>query len=219
MDSCRTSSVILRIKSSAGKSIEQQRDRAHTLEQLAQPWRRLPPLATREQMDLLVRASVRSGSRQQIADKEEHRQREQNQWRRTRHATSDENKGCTGGRWVVESRTVLEGNCLITDETAAARWWNTSTMARADTCPFVQLQPSCCMISTKQLAKSGIPGRFALEARAWKLGALCWGGRPLSGSQCRAVRAAGGSWCPRKLGPSCGRHAQAHYLHSSSLGT
>lgn len=85
------------------------------------------------------------------------------------------NKGCTGGRWAVESRTVLEGNCLITDETAAARWWNTSTMARADTCPFVQLQPSCCMISAKQLAKSGIPGPLALEARAWKLGALRWG--------------------------------------------
>lgn len=76
---------------------------------------------------------------------------------------------------MVESRTVLEVICLITDETAAARWrwWNTSTMARADTCPFVQLQPSCCTISTKQLAKSGIPGRFALEARAWKLGVLC----------------------------------------------
>lgn len=110
MDSCRTSSVILRTKSSAGRSIGEKRDRRHTLEQLAQPWRRLPPLATREQMDLLVRASVRSGSRQQIAEKEEHRQREQNQWRRTRHATSDERQGLHGWLLVVESRTVLGSN-------------------------------------------------------------------------------------------------------------
>lgn len=89
--------MILRIQLSAGRSIEQKRDRAHTLEQLAQPWRRLPPLATREQMDLLVMASVRTGSRQQIAEKEEHRQREQNQWGRTRHATSaDEKQGLHG---------------------------------------------------------------------------------------------------------------------------
>ena len=83
------------------------------------------------------------------------------------------NKGCTGDRWVVESWTVFGIIRLTTDETARARWWNTSTMARADTCPLVQLQPSCCMISTKQLAKSGIPGWLALEARAWKLGVLC----------------------------------------------
>lgn len=48
-------------------------------------------------MDLLVMASVRSGSRQQIAEKEEHHQREQNQWGRTRHATSaDEKQGLHG---------------------------------------------------------------------------------------------------------------------------
>lgn len=75
MDSCRTSSVILRSKLSAAGSIDSEGDRAHTLAQLALPWRRRPPLAIREQLDLLVRLQFAAAPRQQIADKVEHRRR------------------------------------------------------------------------------------------------------------------------------------------------
>lgn len=99
--------MILRTKLSAGGSIEKQRDRAHTLGQLAQPWRRRPPLATRQQMDLLVRLQFATarGNKSPIGTSTARENKTNGDVLGMRPLTI--NKGCTGGRWVVESWSVL----------------------------------------------------------------------------------------------------------------
>lgn len=89
---------------------------------------------------------------------------------------------------------------LVTDETTWAQWWNTSTMARADTCPFAQLQPSCCMINTKQLAKSGFQVGWP-----WKPSLEAWGPvleprTPVQAANAELSVAAGVSWSPNASG-------------------
>lgn len=89
-------------------SIEQLGDRAHTLEQLAQPWRRRPPLATREQMDLLIMRLQLAAAR---GNKSPERQSTARENKTNGHVLGmrplKRDKGCTGGRWVVVSWTVL----------------------------------------------------------------------------------------------------------------
>lgn len=58
-------------------------------------------------MDLIVTASVCSGSVQQIAEKEQYRQKEQDQRYVLGMQPLTRDKGCTGGCCMVESGTVL----------------------------------------------------------------------------------------------------------------